>query len=201
MRFSHLAVICALTSVAACATPRADAPTRTVDVTHASSASPVTTEPSATSTPATAATPSPVPTETPVVSPAPATAAPTEAPTAVPTASPTVAPTATPSSTPQPPVLAPNAAPEIVGLHINKTTLKAGETVSGTIETSSNVASVEARIATYSIDVPKISAGHFALSYTVPNVPFFLRKSYDMIVIARNAEGAETTRTVAITIR
>lgn len=78
--------------------------------------------------------------------------------------------------------------------------MQSGDVVSGTVETSSNVASVEARIAAYSIAVPKIGTGRFALTYKVPNLPFFLKKTYDMIVIARNTAGVETTRVVPITI-
>ena len=86
-------------------------------------------------------------------------------------------------------------------LQLDKTVVQAGETVSGTVETSSNVASVEARIATYSISVPKVAPGRFALSYEVPNIPFFLKRTYDMVVIARNTAGVKATRTVPITIR
>ena len=88
-----------------------------------------------------------------------------------------------------------------MALHIDRTTVRAGDTVSGWIVTSSNVASVEARIGYYSIPVPKMSIGHFALSYVVPYLPFFLHHTYDMMVIARNAAGVEVVRTVPIRIR
>lgn len=89
----------------------------------------------------------------------------------------------------------------IVGVQIDKTVVQSGDTVSGTVETSLNVASVEARIATYGISVPKVGPGHFALNYQVPNVPFFFRKTYDMVIIARNTAGDQTRRTIPITIR
>jgi hypothetical protein len=98
-------------------------------------------------------------------------------------------------------MLPPNAPPQIVDLHLDKTVVQSGEVVSGTVQTSSNVASVEARIASYSISVPKIATGRFALSYTVPKLPFFLKKTYDMVVIARNTAGAQAQRVVPITIR
>lgn len=142
----------------------------------------------------------PVPAERPASSPTNApTIAPTIAPTLAPAVKPSAVPTAAPSATPA--VLPANAAPEIMSLSLDRTVVHAGDTVSGTVVTSSNVASVEARIATYSIDVPKVGEGRFALSYTVPNLPFFLRKTYDMEVIARNTAGVETTRSVPITIR
>jgi hypothetical protein len=86
-------------------------------------------------------------------------------------------------------------------MKIDKTVVSSGDTVSGTVETSLNVASVEARIANYSISVPKVAPGRFALSYEVPWIPFFFKRTYDMVVIARNTQGDATSRTVPITIR
>lgn len=97
--------------------------------------------------------------------------------------------------------LSPNAPPQILDLRLEKTVVQSGETVSGTVRTSLNVASVEARIGGYGISVPKVAAGRFALNYTVPNLPFFLKRTYDMVVIARNTAGDKTQRVVPITIR
>ncbi|HTU69749.1 MAG TPA: hypothetical protein VMF11_05460 [Candidatus Baltobacteraceae bacterium] len=130
----------------------------------------------------------------------------TLAPAALPTIVPTAVPTQTPAATAAPtvdlvPQLPPDAAPQIVALHIDRTTLRGGETVTGSIITSSNVASVEARIGYYSIAVPKVGEGRFALRYVVPNLPFFLHRSYTMAVIARNVAGTAVVRTVPIRIR
>ncbi len=97
--------------------------------------------------------------------------------------------------------MAENAPPQIVDLHLDKTVVHSGEVVSGLVQTSLNTASVEARIGGYGISVPKVAAGRFALKYTVPNLPFFLKRTYDMVVIARNTAGMKTERTVPITIR
>lgn len=96
---------------------------------------------------------------------------------------------------------APNAPPKILDLHLDKTVVQSGEVVSGTVRTSLNTASVEARIGGYGMSVPKVGAGQFALRYTVPNLPFFLKRTYDMVVIARNTAGVKTQRVVPITIR
>ena len=166
------------------------------------------------SSPAAAATPSAKP----------ASAAPTAAPSALPAKAPaqnTAAPTSTPTvapgagtptvNVPAPapgatasaavPSLAADAAPQIVNVAISKTTVHGGDTVSGEVVTSSNVASVEVRIAGFSMSMPKTSPGHFALSYQVPNVPFFFHKTYDMNVIARNARGEATSTSLPITVR
>lgn len=86
-------------------------------------------------------------------------------------------------------------------MSISKTTVHGGDTVSGEVVTSSNVASVELRIAGFSMTMPKTGPGHFALSYTVPNVPFFLHKTYTMNVIARNARGDAASTSLPIAVR
>ena len=137
---------------------------------------------------------------TPTPAPAKAAAESTPVPSESPAASP--AATAAASATPVAPVaLPPGAPPQILDMQLDKTVVHGGDTVSGNIVTSSNVASVEARIANFSIAVPKIGAGRFALSYTIPDVPFFLKKTYALTVIARNTAGDQTTRSVPITIR
>lgn len=73
--------------------------------------------------------------------------------------------------------------------------------MSGTVETSSNVASVEARIAGYSSSMRKVGVGRFSLSYRVPNLPFFLHRTYTIEVIARNTRGDAVRTSVPITIR
>ncbi len=94
-----------------------------------------------------------------------------------------------------------DAPPEILKLDLNKTDLHGGDVMAGTVQTSLNTASLEARIANFSISVPKVSPGLFALSYTVPNVPFFFHGTYSLDLIARNTAGVATKRSVPITIR
>ena len=95
----------------------------------------------------------------------------------------------------------PNAAPLIVAVHINNQTVHGGDTISGMVVTSSNVASVEARIAAFSISVPKVGTGRFALSYVVPSVPFFLHGTYPMTLVARNTAGDAVERVIPITVQ
>ncbi len=157
--------------------------------------------------------PSPTPSPAPFVSPAPRATEQSPAPplltpstNALPAATPPPA-TAVPGATlPASGVVTPSqqaesAPPQIVDLHLDKTVVQSGEVVSGMVLTSLNTASVEARIGGYGISVPKVGAGRFAIKYTVPSVPFFLKRTYDMVVIARNTAGVKTQRTVSITIR
>ncbi len=76
-----------------------------------------------------------------------------------------------------------------------------GQRVTGHVTTTSNVASVEVRIATYSIVMQKTGVGTFTIDYSVANVPFFFRGTYAMHVIARNTAGDRDERTVELTIQ
>ena len=119
-----------------------------------------------------------------------------------PAATATVVPTATPANPHKLiPIRAATAAPKIVSVTMSQSTMHPGQTISGMVVTSSNVASVEVRIVTYSIDMQKTGVGRFAMAYTVPNIPVFLRGHYTMQVIARNSAGERDTRAIPITIR
>jgi hypothetical protein len=98
-------------------------------------------------------------------------------------------------------MLPPDAHPQILAVQMSTTTFHVGDTVQGIVETSSNVASVEARIAAFSVSVPKVGIGRFALNYVVPSLPFFMHKTYDMTVIARNTRGDKTVRVIPITVQ
>jgi hypothetical protein len=99
------------------------------------------------------------------------------------------------------PRLPPNAAPRIVSIAVDKTTVGSGDRVSGTVLTSSNVASVEVRVAGYGMALDKVGVGRFTLDYTLGNLPFFVRGTYEMRIIARNARGDAAQQTVPITVR
>lgn len=95
----------------------------------------------------------------------------------------------------------PDAPPRILALSLSTPVAHGGDVVSGFVETSSNVASVEARIGGYSSSMRKIGVGKFALTYRVPRLPFFLHRTYSIQVIARNPRGDAVTSAVPFTIR
>jgi hypothetical protein len=97
--------------------------------------------------------------------------------------------------------LPPNAPPQILSVAISETTVHSGDTVSGTVLTTSNVASVEVRVASFGRGLSKAGVGRFTLTYPVGNLPFFIRGTYAMRVIARNTAGASTETSVPITVR
>jgi hypothetical protein len=99
-------------------------------------------------------------------------------------------------------LLAPHEPPVIYGVSISPTVAGAGEVVSGSVSTSSNVASVVASVAGITSGVPKVGVGEFAMSYRLPAaIPDFVKGSYTIVVVARNVDGVSTSRAVAITLR
>ncbi len=140
------------------------------------------------------------PSPTPTASVAPASAV-TPAPAATAVVTPAPTPVPTPTATPTPVLLPANAPPQIISYSISSTTVHVGETISGTVRTTSNVASVEASIAMYVIPLSKTGVGHFELSYVVPNIPKPFRGTYVLRIIAHNTAGASSTQSTSITIK
>ncbi|MHB8178466.1 MAG: hypothetical protein ACYDA5_04835 [Vulcanimicrobiaceae bacterium] len=158
--------------------------------------------------PAAAPTPAPRPLASPpatLASPLPELApSPTGSPMALSTVAPAPTPAPRASVQPKPPIvmLAPNAPPRILSYSIDRHVVHPGQSVAGSVRTSSNVAAVLVEIDGIEMGANKVGEGHFALRYTVPKLPFFLRgHSYTMMIIARNAAGASTTRAVPIYVR
>jgi hypothetical protein len=79
--------------------------------------------------------------------------------------------------------------------------VSSGDRVSGTVLTSSNVASVEVRIGGYGVTLNKVGVGRFSLAYTVGNLPFFVHGTFQMQVIARNARGDAARTSLPIEVR
>jgi hypothetical protein len=169
--------------------------------------------PAPTATPRAAATVSPVPAAAATASPA-ATAAPSAGPVVTATPQPyrtehsvvrdepMVAATLAPHVVAAKPIAeAPDAPPRIVAMSLSTPVAHGGDVVTGTVETSSNVASVEARIGGYALNMQKTGVGRFVMSYRVPNLPFFLHRTYSIEVIARNTRGDAVRSSLPITIR
>lgn len=150
------------------------------------------------------------PAQTPQPRPTPQVTGPTPTPSPTPTATPSPSPAASastlPPQTPTPlpakvPRLAPDAAPEILSVTISETTVHPGDRVFGSVVTSSNVASVEARIGGYALSLSKVGVGRFTIAYTVAPLPWFMNGSYAMHVLAHNARGDTVERTIPLTVR
>lgn len=127
-----------------------------------------------------------------------------------PAPSPTPSPAATASASPAPspsthkhvvvPMRPPNAPPQIVDVEINSTNVGSGDTLWGKVLTSSNVASVEVRVANVGVGLNKVGVGRFTLAYRLGSIPFFVHGTYPMHIIARNSRGDKAERTLPLTI-
>ncbi|MGC1380933.1 MAG: hypothetical protein WA814_07905, partial [Candidatus Baltobacteraceae bacterium] len=94
-----------------------------------------------------------------------------------------------------------DAVPKIVSVTISETTVHPGDRVVGNVVTSSNVASVEARIGGYGLRLEKTGVGRFAIAYRVLPMPWFLHGNYNLEVIARNPRGDAVARTIPLSVR
>jgi hypothetical protein len=97
-------------------------------------------------------------------------------------------------------LLPPDASPKILGIAVSETTVHSGDRVSGNVVTTSNVASVQARVGGYAMTLQKTGVGRFALTYTV-NLPWFIRGNFTMRVIATNTRGDTVERLIPLTVR
>ncbi len=92
--------------------------------------------------------------------------------------------------------------PQIVSVMLPTNVVHSGETVTGEVIASSNVASVEVSVAGYSEAMQKVAPGHFTLSVVVPRLPFFLRNhTYTLVVSAHNSRGDTVSQSVPVTLR
>jgi hypothetical protein len=93
------------------------------------------------------------------------------------------------SSLPAPAVAANDAPPKIIAMHFSADQVNRGQTWSGEIVTTTNVASVEVRSNLFSINVPRRTFGRFAFALRVFDVPPIFVRAYLIRVIARNSAG------------
>jgi hypothetical protein len=100
------------------------------------------------------------------------------------------------------PVMArPHDTPVIYSVNLAPQSAAAGEVVSGSVITSSNVASVVATVGGVTAGVPKVGVGRFALSYRLPSfIPLPLHGTYTIVVVARNVDGVATSRAIPMTL-
>jgi hypothetical protein len=96
------------------------------------------------------------------------------------------------------PARAPHATPAIFKINLPSHQIHSGDVVHASVITSSNVASVEARIKGYGMNLQHVGIGKFAIVYQVPWLPFFLKGNWPVNLIARNMDGVQTEKTLYI---
>jgi hypothetical protein len=97
-------------------------------------------------------------------------------------------------------MLAPDAAPQILWVNLSSAAPRAGDSLTITVLTSSNVASVELRVGGYWAGMTKTEIGHFESTAQVPRLPIFMSHTLTLQIIARNAAGATAQQSVPIAI-
>jgi len=88
--------------------------------------------------------------------------------------------------------------PEIVRVWLSTEQFRAGDVARVRVTTTTNAASVEARIESYGRALRKESPGQFTGLFHVPTLPPFLRRGYTLRFIARNSLGTTTQQSVGI---
>lgn len=102
---------------------------------------------------------------------------------------------------PAPALATGDAPPRILGMRFSGEQVRRGKTWTGTIITSTNVASVEVRTNLFSIDVPRRTYGDFRFALRVYDVPPIFIRAYRVRVIARNAAGESVEEDFPLRIR
>ena len=98
---------------------------------------------------------------------------------------------------------APDLPVEVVGPPPHGThDIRAGQTVSGRVDTSDNVGYVEARIDYRNLPMHHDGPGKFSIKYTVPWwLPWWLRHEWTLQIIARSVDGLEAKESLPIRVR
>jgi hypothetical protein len=91
--------------------------------------------------------------------------------------------------------------PRILDLHLSSHVVHPGDTWSGRVSTSGNVASVEMHCVWFSISLPRERIGVFAFRYSLLDVPVVFRRVYAVTFVARNAAGERVDRIEQVDFR
>jgi cytochrome oxidase Cu insertion factor (SCO1/SenC/PrrC family) len=103
---------------------------------------------------------------------------------------------------PRPPVAQPNAPPRIIRIWFSTLTLQPGTWFDGTIVASTNVASVEVRTASFSINSTHVGPGIYRFHTQILELPPLSRRhSYELFIIARNTPGAQAVERTSIAVQ
>jgi len=99
-----------------------------------------------------------------------------------------------PEAWPAVPIRRPGAPPHIVKVWFSTLRLRPGSWFDGTIVASSNVASVEVRTASFSINSVHAAPGIYTFHMRILELPPLARRHpYDLYIIARNTPGVQET--------
>jgi len=96
---------------------------------------------------------------------------------------------------------APAGSPRIIEIALNAQTLVSPGPVLVRITTTPDVVNVIARALGREINIQQASPGVFSGGEDIPRVPAFMRRNYEVEIVAANAEGKTARATVPVTLR
>lgn len=98
------------------------------------------------------------------------------------------------------PTTGPHGQPRILSVDLPQRDFHAGQTVRGSVVTSTNVGYVEARVEYRNVPLHNDAPGKFSLNYTIPWYAIFARKgTWTLQIIARSIDGVEVKEYFPIT--
>jgi len=92
---------------------------------------------------------------------------------------------------PTPEIAAPDAPPKILAVQLSALHVHPGDTWTGNIITTTNVASLEVRAPSFTFNAEHVGPGEFAFSIHAIFIPPIYRRVYTVALIARNTKGAQ----------
>lgn len=95
----------------------------------------------------------------------------------------------------------PDAPPRILAVRLSSLVVRPGDTWTGRIVTTSNVASLEIRSPSFTFNAPRSAFGRFAFSIRALVIPPIYRRAYTVAIVARNAAGRTDERDVTVDFR
>lgn len=93
------------------------------------------------------------------------------------------------------------AIPRITRVWLSEGTISQGDILRGHVTTTTNVATLEVRLGPRSGYMKRVAFGQFEGTYRIPWIPSFLKRSYPIILIARNDAGDSSRAVVEVTVR
>jgi len=101
-------------------------------------------------------------------------------------------------SLPTPELAVASAAPKILAVQLSALNVHPGDTWTGNIITTTNVASLEVRAPSFTFNAERIGYGEFAFSVHAIFIPPIYRRVYTVTFVARNAGGAAAERDIDV---
>src|SRR5579862_2745192 len=102
---------------------------------------------------------------------------------------------------PTPQIAAPEAPPAILAVRLSSTRVRIGDTWSGTIVTTTNVASLEVQSPSFVFNAKRVAYGKFTFTLHWLFIEPLYRREYAVAFVARNAAGISAERDIPVDFR